>query len=186
MTQSAPGDKHVFCHFMMGNTYPYTEATFTNDISVAQSAGIDGFALNIGQDTWTSSRIATFFSVSQNYPNFKLFFSFDMSIISDANTIINYVLQYKDHPNSYKYRGKYFMSTFAGESTTFGHADPNEGWDKEVISKLRERNVDVCFVPSFSGVDAWQMYNKFPVVDGAFSWAAWYLSHLPSVLLFFV
>jgi hypothetical protein len=28
-------------------------------------------------------------------------------------------------------------------------------------------------VPSFSGVDAWQMYNKFPVVDGAFSWAAW-------------
>lgn len=66
------------------------------------------------------------------------------------------------------------MSTFAGESTTFGHRDPNQGWDKEVISKLRDSGVAVCFVPSFSGVDAWQMYNKFPVVDGAFSWAAWY------------
>jgi glucan endo-1,3-alpha-glucosidase len=174
MTPSAHGEKHVFCHFMMGNTYPYTETTFLNDISVAQSAGIDGFALNIGQDTWTSSRIATFFAASQQFHTFKLFFSFDMSIIVDANTIVNYVLQYKDHPNSYKYRGKYFMSTFAGESTTFGHRDPNQGWDKEVISKLRDRGVEVCFVPSFSGVDAWQMYNKFPVVDGAFSWAAWY------------
>lgn len=68
------------------------------------------------------------------------------------------------------------MSTFAGESQGFGHADPNEGWEIEVKQKLRLRGVEICFVPSFTGVDAWQMYNKFPVVDGAFSWAAWYVS----------
>lgn len=66
------------------------------------------------------------------------------------------------------------MSTFAGESQSFGHASANEGWDTEVMGNLRRRGVEVCFVPSFSGVDAWGMYNQFPVVDGAFSWAAWY------------
>jgi glucan endo-1,3-alpha-glucosidase len=171
-------EKYVFAHFMMGNTYPYQVENFQKDISDAVSCGIDGFALNLGQDEWTSSRIATFFAIVRTFPNFKLFFSFDMSIITSSSVIIDYVLQYHDHPNSFKYRGQYFVSTFAGETQSFGHDNVNSGWDIEVKRPLKERGVDICFVPSWTGVDAWEMFRKFPVVDGAFSWAAWYCHSL--------
>jgi glucan endo-1,3-alpha-glucosidase len=167
-------EKYVFAHFMVGNTYPYQVENFQKDISDAVSCGIDGFALNLGQDDWTSSRIATFFAVVRAFPTFKLFFSFDMSIITSSSVIVDYALQYCNHPNSFTYRGRYFVSTFAGETQTFGQDNVNSGWDIEVKRRLRERGVDICFVPSWTGVDAWEMFRKFPVVDGAFSWAAWY------------
>lgn len=47
------------------------------------------------------------------------FFSFDMTVFgcSDiSNSIYNYVLTYASHPNQYFYKGKVFVSTFAGES----------------------------------------------------------------------
>lgn len=47
------------------------------------------------------------------------FFSFDMTVFSCgdiSNSIYNYVLTYASHPNQYLYKGKVFVSTFAGES----------------------------------------------------------------------
>lgn len=163
---------------MVGNTYPYQAENFQKDILDAISTGIDGFALNLGQDEWTPARIQTFFDVAYAFPTFKLFFSFDMSIITSASVITHYVLRYAKHPNSFWFRGQYFVSTFAGESQTFGHKDVNTGWQIEVKQRLKENNVDICFVPSWTGVDAWDMYRRFPVVDGAFSWAAWYCDSL--------
>lgn len=172
MTSQA-GDKYVFAHFMMGNTYPYKPENFLKDIRDAVNTGVDGFALNLGQDEWTSSRVETFFSVARDFPSFKLFFSFDMSIIKEPNVIVEYILQYVNHPNSFHYRGRYFVSTFAGENESFGHGDINTGWDVEIKQRLKQNGVEIHFVPSWTGYDAWNMFRRFPVVDGAFSWAAW-------------
>src|SRR5579862_3326200 len=168
--------KYVFAHFMMGNTYPYNPENFEKDIRDASSTGIDGFALNLGQDEWTLSRVATLFSVACAFPNFKLFFSFDMSIITDASVIVDYVLRYAQHSNSFYYKGGYFVSTFAGENQSFGHTDVNTGWDVEVKQPLKDKGIEIHFVPSWTGYDASNIFRRFPVVDGAFSWAAWLFS----------
>src|SRR5262245_24109306 len=130
--------KYVFAHFMVGNTYPYQPSNFETDISDAIATGIDGFALNIGQDDWTESRIQTIFSVARNWP-FKLFFSFDMSIITSPVVIRTYIERYVNHPNSLQVQGRCVVSTFAGEQQTFGHEDVNTGWTKEIKLPLRER-----------------------------------------------
>lgn len=41
---SRSSTKAVFSHFMVGNTYPYTQTTWVNDIALAFSKGIDGSA----------------------------------------------------------------------------------------------------------------------------------------------
>jgi glucan endo-1,3-alpha-glucosidase len=55
---SSSGNKLVVAHMMVGNTYPFTKDTWKSDIKLAQSAGIDGFALNIGRDEWQPGHVA--------------------------------------------------------------------------------------------------------------------------------
>lgn len=174
---SNANEKYIFAHFMIGNTYPYQPQNFHCDVSEAVATGIDGFALNLGNDSWIPSRVETIFTVVHtNFPTFKLFFSFDMSIIASPSLIREYVERYVDHPNSFKYRGRYFMSTFAGETQSFGHENVDRGWDIEIKQRLRQKGIEVCFVPSWTAIDAWEMFRRFPVADGAFSWAAWYFT----------
>ncbi|EGN97109.1 glycoside hydrolase family 71 protein [Serpula lacrymans var. lacrymans S7.3] len=47
----------VVAHFIVGNTYDYTNETWMNDINIASSSNIDGFALNVGADPWQPSRL---------------------------------------------------------------------------------------------------------------------------------
>jgi glucan endo-1,3-alpha-glucosidase len=164
--------KYVFAHFMVGNTYPYTASNFETDILDAIATSVDGFALNIGEDDWTAARVETIFSVAESLP-FTLFLSFDMSIISSAETIRSYVRRYARHPKSFRYRGQYVVSTFAGEGQTFGHKDVATGWEQEVIVPLAKDDIPISFIPSWTGIDAWQIYRQFPFLDGHFSWAAW-------------
>jgi glucan endo-1,3-alpha-glucosidase len=51
--------KYVVAHMMVGNTYPYTQGDWEADIRQAHGSGIDGFALNIGSDSWQSSQVAS-------------------------------------------------------------------------------------------------------------------------------
>ena len=51
------GVKYVWAHFIMGNAYPYTYDTWMKDIRLASASGIDGFALNLGPDTWQPDRV---------------------------------------------------------------------------------------------------------------------------------
>ena len=44
---------------MVGNTYPYTQDTWASDIALAQANGIDGFALNVGTDSWQVTQVAS-------------------------------------------------------------------------------------------------------------------------------
>ena len=50
--------KYVIAHHMVGNTFPYTLSDWQEDIALAHAAGIDGFALNMGTDSWEPARVA--------------------------------------------------------------------------------------------------------------------------------
>jgi glucan endo-1,3-alpha-glucosidase len=50
--------KYVIAHHMVGNTFPYTLDDWTDDITLAHASGIDGFALNMGSDSWEPARVA--------------------------------------------------------------------------------------------------------------------------------
>ena len=50
--------KYVVAHFMVGNTYPYTQQNWLSDILLANQSGIDGFALNVGSDSWQPQQVA--------------------------------------------------------------------------------------------------------------------------------
>jgi glucan endo-1,3-alpha-glucosidase len=42
---------------MVGNTFPYTPKDWADDIALAQSSGIDGFALNVGAEAFHRDRV---------------------------------------------------------------------------------------------------------------------------------
>ena len=50
--------KYVVAHFMVGNSYPYTQQDWLSDILLAHQSGIDGFALNVGTDSWQPQQVA--------------------------------------------------------------------------------------------------------------------------------
>lgn len=52
------GTKNVFAHFIVGFTDTYTTADWTEDITQAHAAGIDGFALNVGSNDWQPAQVA--------------------------------------------------------------------------------------------------------------------------------
>lgn len=66
------------------------------------------------------------------------------------------------------------MSTFAGESQSFGHASVNDGWQEVIKNPLQSEGIPVYFVPSWTALDPYQpIFQNYPVLDGMFSWAAW-------------
>lgn len=169
---------------MVGNVYNYTVDTWVQDITLAASKGIDAFALNLGADAWQPSQIANAYSAALRFnanraTPFHLFFSFDMSSIpcsaaSHAGVLQEYIRTYANHPNSFKYKPaqqgqeKMLVSTFAGESCTFGQGSLDAGWRYAVKPGGSSGVPAVWFVPSFF-VDP----NTFPsltVIDGAFQW----------------
>lgn len=62
---------------------------------------------------------------------------------------------------------------------TFGTPTAQDGWQSKFKQALAAKNIQVYFVPGFSdatvnGVGASDMYKKFPVANGLFSWdSAW-------------
>lgn len=179
--------KLAVAHFMVGNTYkdfaygdwltsncsitPFCAIslfTLSSDIALAASRGIDAFALNVGQELWQRDRAADAFAAAENFgPNFKLFMSFDMTSMpcttaDDANDLKYYINMFGQHPNYLVYDGKIFVSTFAGQSCSFGAPSFNEGWNNAVKS-----GPPVFFMPSFF-IDP-SSFNGVSVMDGAFN-----------------
>ncbi len=129
--------KLVVAHHIVGLTASYTIDEWATDISLAQSSGIDGFALNIGMDDYTSQQVENAFQAAgQLNSAFKLFLSFDMTSYhcasaTDADPIRNLTLQYASHPSQLQVDGKAFVSSFSGETCTFGQGDVPGGWRTE-------------------------------------------------------
>ncbi|KAG6331266.1 hypothetical protein ID866_7823 [Astraeus odoratus] len=166
--------KYVVAHFMVGNSYPYTVDDWVSDIQLAYESGIDGFALNVGTDDWQPQQVANAFAAAeQSGTGFKLFMSFDMTVMpcstaDDAATLRNYITTYATHPNQLLYNGRVFASTFAGESCTFGQGSAAAGWQSQFIQQLSGTNA-VYFVPSFF-VDPSTFTTYNGVIDGMFNW----------------
>lgn len=186
-TPSSP-TKLVFAHFIVGNTYNYTQATWAAgesvayiyilsltpnthlalDIKLAASKGIDAFALNVGSDSWENTQVSYAYAAAQSLSTpFKLFMSFDMSSLPCAKTgdgqlLRTFIRAYANHPNQLLYNGKVFASTFAGENCKFGQSTVNQGWTSVLKTSLNP----VFFVPSFF-VDP-KTFPQYTVMDGAF------------------
>ena len=167
-------DTHnVWAHFMVGNTYPYAGSDWLSDINAASSYGIDGFALNMGSDSWQPARIADAYSaVSQSGTQFKLFLSLDMTSLScssasDAQNLVNMVKTYASNPSQAMHNGKVLVSTFAGSDCTFGTGSSN-GWQTAFVQALNAQGVDIFFVPSlFSDITT---FASNTWMDGELNW----------------
>lgn len=168
--------KYVFCHHMVGNTYPYTPDDWLADIKAAHAAGIDAFALNIGSDAWQPNQVAAAYAAAQQSgTGFQLFISFDMSVLpcgspDGAATLRNYITQYANHPNQFKYNGRTFASTFAGETCQFGQDSVLDGWKTQFTQHPDVMNAGgVAFVPAFFS-DPSTFGGLSGAIHGIFNW----------------
>ncbi|KAG9313201.1 glycoside hydrolase family 71 protein [Chiua virens] len=138
--------KYVVAHFMVGNTYPYTQQDWLSDICLAHQSGIDGFALNVGKDPWQPQQVANAYQAAQQSgTGFKLFLSFDMTSLpcnnaDDADALRAYI------------------------ATT----QLNRGGTTQFLQQLSGKNA-VYFVPSFF-VDTKDFQTLRGVIDGLFNW----------------
>ncbi|KAF8634043.1 hypothetical protein AX17_004308 [Amanita inopinata Kibby_2008] len=167
------GARPVFAHFMVGNTYPYNLDNWVNDIMLASSKGIDGFALNIGVDSWQPDRVADAYEAARRAlyqgVSFKLFMSLDMTSLpcaspGDGDILRSYVMQYMYHPSQFRFRDRFFLSTFSGEHCTFGTQSVDQGWNRVIKTDLPP----IHFVPSFFVDPA--TFGQFDCLDGIFNW----------------
>lgn len=154
--------KAVFAHFMVGNVAAFSQGDWEADIALAQTSGIDGFALNIAAgDTSNAASLEKAFNAA-DAKGFKLFFSFDYAAWGawDAGNVINLI-------NNYKGRGSYWkqgnnqplVSTFEGT----GNSDNWAGI---------KSSTGAFFMPDWSSMDPAVAAN-INGVDGLFSWDAW-------------
>ncbi|KAF5382553.1 hypothetical protein D9615_002844 [Tricholomella constricta] len=181
-TDLDPPRKYVVAHHMVGNTYPYEFQDWVDDIALAHASGLDGFALNMGRDEWQLERVSDAYEAAlQSGLDFKLFLSLDMSSMpsatsSDAQTLRNIVLKFVSHPNQLKKDLHAFVSTFAGESSTFGQGSVLEGWRNE-FSGHPDLQGKIHFVPSFF-IDPATFGTFRDVMDGDFNWNSGWPIHL--------
>ncbi|KAI9058333.1 glycoside hydrolase family 71 protein [Trametes sanguinea] len=174
--------KMVVAHHIVGLTAAFTVDDWTSDIQLAQANGIDGFALNVGNDPFTNTQAQNAYQAAEQLnSNFKMFFSLDMSSFpcstaDDATKIRDLVSQFATRPAQLQVDGKAFVSTFAGESCNFGHAnDVPGGWRAE-FTQHPELAGKIHFVPSFFADPA--TFSTFTgVMDGTFAFnSGWPLS----------
>lgn len=171
---SATGTKAVYAHHIVGNTYTYSQADWANDISLAKTAAIDGFALNLGSDSWETTSVAYAYAAAKADGAFKLFFSLDMTSLScssaaDALTLSALIAKYASNTAQAQYKGRTLVSTFAGDSCLFGQGSALNGWNL-VRSNLLKSNVTIFFVPSIWSDPATFNTPAMAWLDGELNW----------------
>lgn len=178
-----PSDKQqkVWGHFMVGFTVAYKPENWDVDIAAAKAAGIDGFALNMGNDPWQHEQVRAGYDAAKRAGNFSMFLSMDLnefpcSSAENATDLVNIVLSFAHDEAQAKWEGKVLVSTFAGQQCSFGHGngtDPApEAWGEAFVEPLREAGVEIFFVPSLF-LSPWQQAD-YPWLDGTFAWnSAW-------------
>lgn len=154
-------------------------AEAVKDVQDAKKMLLDAFALNV-QDvssSWSTGAIQMLFDAAAAN-EFKLFFSFDMSVLDQPSTFLPLFLQYQNNPAYYHHEGRPFVSTFDGGAKSFGASSPGAGWQTQFKNVLAGQGINPFFVPDFDDYggatyDA-SFFQNYPVVDGVFSWeAAW-------------
>lgn len=115
-TVTASGDKKVFAHFMVGIVSTYAVGDWESDMQLAKSKGIDGFALNIGVDSYSQEQLDLAYQAGASV-GFDLFISFDFNWYTIANVsgVANMLKRYKDQSAQFRVDDKPFVSTFIGD-----------------------------------------------------------------------
>ncbi|KAF7857093.1 uncharacterized protein EAF02_011326 [Botrytis sinoallii] len=108
--------KAAFAHFMVTNSQNYTAADWSGDISLAQAAHIDAFALNMAYDDPVNSAGVAAAFVAADSAGFNLFFSFDYAGNGTwpMDQVISYISTYSSHGAYFRHNGLPFVSTFEG------------------------------------------------------------------------
>ncbi|KAI1373097.1 glycoside hydrolase family 71 protein [Hypoxylon crocopeplum] len=154
--------RQVFAHYMVGLTSGQSQDQWQKDITEAKSAGIDGFALNIGSaDSWNAQQLQLAYDTAATN-SFSMFLSFDMAASSwSVDQVVSLVNQYKGAGSQLKVNGKPFVSTFEGP-------DWVDNW-----ASVRSATGDIFLVPDWSSLGAQGVGGRLGQIDGAFNWGAW-------------
>jgi glucan endo-1,3-alpha-glucosidase len=169
---SVAAQKYVFAHVIVGNTAAHTQSTWENDITLAQDAGIDAFALNCGYpDPNIPTQVANAFAAAEALGStFKLFFSFDYLGGGQAwpatggNSVVSYLTQYKTSGAYFLYNGSPFVSTFEGSSNA---GDWAQG------GTIRSAVGSLYFVPDWTSEGPGNIAPLLNDIEGFFSWNMW-------------
>ncbi|GMM33555.1 hypothetical protein DASC09_008800 [Saccharomycopsis crataegensis] len=159
---SSSGEKSVFAHFIVGNAASMTLEDWKSDIALAQTAHIDGFALNIASNDGTNDAILNIAYEAAETLNFKMFLSFDYASTGawSSSAVISTINKYKTYSAQFHYSGKPLVSTFIGSS--------NKGdW-----ANIKEQT-GCFFMPDWTDLGTPEVVAAETVIDGAFSWDAW-------------
>ena len=157
--------KKVFAHYMVCCGFKGPAGSIAADeeeIIMAQTMGINGFALNLG--AWSSNStyqaaVANMFQAAAALNSgFVLFFSADMTGLSAAD-VVSMMTAYANNPYYFKYNGQPVLSTFYGQSNTNStYTTPSAWWTNLVLNPLKARRINSFFVPGF--LDAGQYPNQ--------------------------
>ncbi|MCJ1357376.1 MAG: hypothetical protein MMC33_007372 [Icmadophila ericetorum] len=152
--------KKVFAHFIVGNSAAFQQTDWESDIQAAKAAGLDGFALNIGNDDYTGQQLSNAFSAAEAIGNFQMFISFDYGAYPDWTTaqVQQITNQYGVSSAYFQYWGKPLVSTFEGPDAT--------ATDWNAIGS------EFSLLPSWTSLGP-AFSSRLGQVVGALAWAAW-------------
>lgn len=139
----------------------YQLEDWKEDMTTAQSIGIDAFALNCASiDSYTPTQLALAYEAAEQV-NFKVFISFDFAYWTNGDTekITEYMKQYAGHPAQMQYKGAAIVSTFVGDSFNWDAVKQNTPHPIYAVPNLQDP-AEATTGPAKSA-------------DGAFSWLAW-------------
>ena len=153
-------DPLVFAHYMI--TFQPPNGDYTHDISLAKAAGIDAFAVNYGGWNCDWNLLATFlhkFYQDASSLNFKIFMSYDTTVMNDPNMMVNLSSTYAHHPAQLWVDGKIFLSSFSVNP-------PPWNWQTDVLDKI---DGPVMFMPGTISRSAASVAAE-NVGSGPFTW----------------
>ncbi|KAJ6163877.1 Glycoside hydrolase family 71 [Penicillium chrysogenum] len=152
--------KAVFAHFMLENAKDWNLGAWEDEINLARTAHIDGFALNFGSGVSYDVAILKAF-IAANKLGFKFVFSFDYAGNGPftKDTVIQTLRYWVSYDMFYQFRGKPLVSTFEGPANAADWAEIKAA-------------VDCFFMPDWSSLGAKDAL-ALKTADGLFNWAAW-------------
>lgn len=165
MPRQEDGTKMVFAHYMLGLTSGQTAEQWTKDISDAQTAGVDGFALNMGpEDEWSVEQLGLAYDAASS-SGFSLFISFDMNTLYldvwTPEMVAGLVNDYSNYTAQYRVDGVPLVSTFEGP-------DWADNWQA-----VRDQTGGIYLVPDWASIGPDGVGAHVDKIEGAFSWNAW-------------
>ena len=126
----------VFAHYMLVFQPPKND--YTNDIKLAQAAGIDAFAVNFEGPDWalTQGWLTEFYQQAQEL-KFKLFISIDTTSVTDKTIAANVSKTFATWDSQLKINGHVVLSSFSVNP-------PAWDWQTDIIDPIGQ---PVLFLP---------------------------------------